>query len=145
MNGLDLFLLGRKLMKLGEQAMPGAGFRRLPASVQSIVFDVFGPPNSSIGVITARTGFPQSHVSASVARLQKAGGLVTTADPRDRRRTLVSPAPEVVAGIASDALAEAVSTPVDDVLARALDTTDRSTVGELVATLESLAAQLLPG
>jgi DNA-binding MarR family transcriptional regulator len=145
MNGLELFLLGRKLMKLGEQAMPRAGFRRLPASVQSIVFDVFEHPNSSIGEITARTGFPQSHVSASVARLQKAGGLVTTVDPRDRRRTLVSPAPEVVAGIASHALAAQVSAPIDDVLAKALDTSDPSTVGELVATLESLAARLLPG
>ena len=96
MNALELFLLGRKLMKLGEQAIPTtAGFHQLPTSVRSILIDVFEHPNSSVGEITTRTGFPQSHVSAAVARLREGGALVTTVDPNDRRRTLVRPSPEV--------------------------------------------------
>src|SRR6266542_4942792 len=96
MNALELFLLGRKLMKLGEQAIPTtAGFHQLPTSVHSILIDVFEHPNSSIGEITARTGFPQSQVSASVAKLREGGALVTEADPGDRRRTLVHPHPAI--------------------------------------------------
>jgi DNA-binding MarR family transcriptional regulator len=143
MNGLELFLLGRKLMKVGEESMPRAGFRRLPASVQSVLVDVFEHPNSSIGAITTRTGFPQSHVSTSVARLQKAGALVTEVDKRDRRRTLVMPAPGVVAAFASNALAAQVSAPIDDALARAVGTSDAPSISELVAALETLAAGLL--
>jgi DNA-binding MarR family transcriptional regulator len=143
MNGLELFLLGRKLMKVGQEAMPRSGFRRLPASVQSIIVDVFEHPHSSIGEITTRTGFPQSHVSTSVARLQKAGALVTEVDKGDRRRTLVMPAPAVVDALASTDLAAQVSASIDDALAKAVGTSDPLRVKELVAALETLAAGLL--
>lgn len=53
--------------------------------------DVFENPDSTIGQIVERTGFPQSHVSASVARLRDSGMIVTTIDSEDRRRTLVGP------------------------------------------------------
>ena len=109
----------------------------LPAGARLIVSDVFEHPDSSIGEITARTGFPQSHVSASVARLRDEGMLVVTADPRDRRRTLVR--------VAFEQRAEQFAAgTVDDALAAALDTDDPGEVKEVVAMLESLAQRLLP-
>jgi SAM-dependent methyltransferase len=137
MNGLELFLLARRLMKIGEAAIPAAGFHRLPTSVRSVLIDVFEHPDTSIGEITARTGFPQSHVSASVARLAADGALVTIADPADRRRTLVRPAPMV-----RSRTARLISAPIDAALAAALGTNDPGEVAEAVAALELLAQRL---
>jgi hypothetical protein len=139
-NGLELFLLGRKLMKLGEEAIPPSGFRRMSASVRSVLVDVYAHPGSSVSEITERTGFPQSHVSASVTRLRELGGLITSVDPADRRRTLVSPNPQISRGLPSLPWA-----PVDDVLARAIETGGpggRGEVAEAVAALEVLARLL---
>src|SRR5436190_17929609 len=88
MNGIELYLLGRTLMKIAEESMPRSDDAELPTSVRSVYLDVVANPNSSIGEIAERTGFPQSHVSASVARLRAiATALETTVDPEDRRRT----------------------------------------------------------
>jgi DNA-binding MarR family transcriptional regulator len=139
MNGLELFLLGRKLMKLGEEAIPPSGFHQMPTSVRSVLVDVYEHPGSSVSEITARTGFPQSHVSASVTRLREAGGVITTTDPADRRRTLVSPNPQIRRGLPSMAWA-----PVNEVLARAIGTVDPGQAAEAVAALELLARLLTP-
>lgn len=139
MNGLELFLLGRKLMKIGEDAIPRVGFHQLPTSVRSIMIDVFEHPDSSVGEITARTGFPQSHVSSAVARLRDAGVFVTAVDPRDRRRTLVRASPDV-----PGRAAQIASAPIDPVLATALGTDDQREVAEVVASLEALAQRLTP-
>lgn len=139
MNGLGLFLLGRKLMKLGEEALPPSGFRQIPASVRSVLIDVYEHPGSSVSEITARTGFPQSHVSASVTRLRESGALVTAIDPADRRRTLASPNPEIRSRMSSLAQGS-----VDAVLARAIGTGDPGQVAEAVGALE-LLARLLTG
>jgi DNA-binding transcriptional ArsR family regulator len=138
-NGLELFLLGRRLMKLGEEAIPPSGFRQMPTSVRSVLVDVYEHPGSSVSEITARTGFPQSHVSASVARLREAGALITTTDLADRRRTLVSPNPEVLRGLPSLAWV-----PVEAVLTRAIGTGDPDQAAEAVAALELLARLLTP-
>jgi DNA-binding MarR family transcriptional regulator len=138
-NGLELFLLGRRLMKLGEEAIPPSGFHRVPTSVRSVLMDVYEHPGSSVSEITERTGFPQSHVSASVTRLREAGALITVTDPADRRRTLVSPNPEVRRGLPALAW-----TPVEDVLARAIGTGDPGQAAEAVAALELLARLLTP-
>ncbi|MBI1844578.1 MAG: MarR family transcriptional regulator, partial [Actinobacteria bacterium] len=68
--------------------------RDLPTGVRLVLVDVFEHPGTTIGQIAARTGFPQSHVSSAVARLRTAEVLITEADPRDRRRTLVAPSPD---------------------------------------------------
>jgi hypothetical protein len=139
MNGLELFLLGRRLMKLGEGALPSSGFQQVPASVRSVLVDVYEHPGSSVSEITTRTGFPQSHVSASVTRLRESGALITSTDPADRRRTLVSPNPEVLRGLPSPSWE-----PVDAMLARAIGTGDPGQAAEAVAALELLARLLTP-
>jgi DNA-binding MarR family transcriptional regulator len=132
-----LVLLGRTLMKIGEEAIPTEGKQATGVrSVLIVLLDIIEHPDSSVGEITARTGFPQSHVSASVARLREAGSVVTEVDSADRRRLLVRKAPKV-----SERALEVASTPIDAALGAALGTDD---VAEVVAQLEALAERLTP-
>ncbi len=126
-------------MKMGEEAIPRGGFRELPTSVRSILLDVFEHPDTSVGEIAARTGFPQSHVSASVAKLRESGTFVTTIDPNDRRRTLVRRSPDV-----TRRAADKVKIPIDATVAAALGTNDPIAVVEVLSALELLAQQLTP-
>ena len=126
-------------MKIGEDAIPAAGFQRLPTSVRSILIDVFEHENSTIGEIADRTGFPQSHVSAAVARLREGGVLLVTSDPGDRRRTRVRTSPEIPRRAAEHASAH-----IDGALAAALGTEDHGQVAEAAAALELLARRLIP-
>lgn len=89
MNAVEVYLVGRKLMKIAERAMP-SGDGAISSSVRSVLVDIAENPDSSISDITARTGFPQSHVSAAVARLRRSGAVQTRTDPKDARRTLAS-------------------------------------------------------
>ncbi len=139
MNGMELFILGRKLMKISEEAIPREGFRQLPTSVRSILMDVFEHPDTSVGEIAARTGFPQSHVSASVAKLRDEGAFVTAIDPADRRRTLVRRSPEV-----TKRAAQRVSLPIDGAIANALGTSDHMEIGLVVNALQLLFDRLTP-
>src|SRR5580693_6043501 len=112
----------------------------LPTGPSLVLRDVFAHPGSSITDITARTGLPQSYVSESVARLRNQGILETSADPADRRRTLV----RVSAGHPRTVAAKG-SAPVDGALAAALGEPDGGpAVAEIVATLSALAERLRP-
>jgi DNA-binding MarR family transcriptional regulator len=139
MNGVELFLLGRKLMKIGEEAIPRNGFRELPTSVRSILLDVFEHPDTSVGEIATRTGFPQSHISASVAKLRDEGVFVTTIDPSDRRRTLVRRSPEVTRRVATKEMV-----PIRDALSAALGSDDESFIAQISDALDLLAEHLNP-
>ncbi|MBB5625541.1 MarR family winged helix-turn-helix transcriptional regulator [Sphaerisporangium krabiense] len=142
MNGVELFLLGRTLMKIGEDALPTEGIGDHTTSVRTVLIvriDVAEHPDSAIGEIAARTGLPQSRVSEAVARLRATGVVETAPDPRDRRRMLVRQSSEI-----SPRAAQVAATPVDDALAAALGTGDPERVARVVALLESLAEQLTP-
>ncbi|WP_018686039.1 MarR family transcriptional regulator [Actinokineospora enzanensis] len=141
MDGVELFLLGRTLMKIGEEALPTAGLGDQPTNVRSVlivVSDIRAHPGSAVGEIAARTGLPQSAVSAAVSRLRTAGAIVAEPDPRDRRRLVIQPAPTV-----SDRVGEVRSTTIDTALAKALDT-DPGNVADVVDLLERLATYLTP-
>ena len=88
MDALDLILLGRHLVKIGEEALRGASAEALPRGRSLVLRDVFANPDSAISDITARTGLPQSYVSESVATLRDQGVITVTTDSADRRRTL---------------------------------------------------------
>lgn len=137
MNGLDLLLLGHKLVRIGQEAIPRSGFHNLSASARGIIVDVFEHPGSSIKQITDRTGFPQSLVSATVARFREQGLMVTEPDPADRRRTLVRPAP----GVPEAGRERADAATVDKALADAMGV-EPTEVAWIVTVLESLARQL---
>lgn len=137
MDGFELFQLGRRLMKLGEQSIPEVGILRLSGPTRAIVFDVFENPGCSISEITARVEFPQSQVSACVARLREAGVFETISDPADRRRTLVRPT--------ADALSRARDRPVaviDRAIAEKIGTGDPVEIQRVKDALESLATLL---
>ncbi|MDI1464609.1 helix-turn-helix domain-containing protein [Catellatospora sp. KI3] len=142
MNGVDLFLLGRTLMKIGQDAIPtpADGPRQgAERTVLIVAADVAAHPGSSISEITERTGFPQSAVSGSVARLREAGAVRTRTDPGDRRRQLVHPAEQV-----SDRVAEIRATGVEAALAAALGPGDPGRLAEVTAALDALARHLAP-
>ncbi|MFI9815578.1 MarR family winged helix-turn-helix transcriptional regulator [Saccharothrix variisporea] len=140
MDGVELFLLGRTLMKIGEEALPTEGLGDQPGSVRTVlivVSDVRVHPGSAVGEIAARTGLPQSAVSTAVARLREAGAVVTEPDPADRRRVLIQPAPRI-----SDRVEQVRATTIDTALAKALGDADR--VAEVAALLDRLARHLTP-
>jgi DNA-binding MarR family transcriptional regulator len=138
-NALDLVLLGRRLMKIGEEAMRGSNAPALPTGVRLVLIDVFAHPDSSIKQITARTGLRQSHVSVAVAGLREQGVLQTSADPDDGRRTLVRVRAEHPRRVA---IAGSVS--VDGALSAAFDEQDPDALATIVAELDALAKRLQP-
>ncbi|MGW2743891.1 MarR family winged helix-turn-helix transcriptional regulator [Streptomyces sp. NPDC001450] len=144
MNGVELFLLGRVLMKIGEEALPeppgGAGrYEGSARLVLVVASDISGHPDSAVGEIAARTGLPQSQVSAAVARLKEAGSVQTMPDPSDRRRVLVRPAAEV-----SERVAHVRATGIESALAAALGSGDPQRLSEVTGALEVLARNLMP-
>ncbi|MER5475808.1 helix-turn-helix domain-containing protein [Streptomyces sp. NPDC002734] len=146
MNGVELFLLGRTLMKIGEQAMPPAtsGTPRSSRSVLVVLGDLLSHPGTTVGEIAARTGLPQSQVSTAVARLEQAGSVDTELDPADRRRRLVRPT-----ATPSARVTEVRGTTVENTLAAALTgpngvTPHPDTVREVTQALDLLARRLTP-
>jgi DNA-binding MarR family transcriptional regulator len=141
---VQLFLLGRALMKLGEDALPEppGGSGRYAGSTRTVLIvatDIAEHPDSAVGEIAARTGLPQSQVSSAISRLKEAGTVVTTTDPTDRRRALVTQAPT-----ASDRLTEVRATTIIPALTEALGTDDPTQLTKVTAALDQLAEALLP-
>ncbi|MFF3863583.1 MarR family transcriptional regulator [Streptomyces sp. NPDC002209] len=146
MDGIELFLLGRALMKLGEEALPEppGGPGQYAGSTRSVVIvagDIAAHPDTTVGETAQRTGLPQSQVSTAVARLREAGSVRTAPDPADRRRTLVRPAPTVSDRVA--AVRAAGSSKVEDALAKALGTAEAARLPEVTEALELLARHLV--
>ncbi|GAA3219841.1 MarR family transcriptional regulator [Actinocorallia longicatena] len=139
MDGFDLFQLGRKLMKLGEQAMPEGGFRQLSAPARAVLFDIAENPGSSISDVTARVKFQQSQVSACVARLREAGIVEAVPDPLDRRRTLVRLTDEAMRHATTRPAAE-----IDTAVAKAIDSTDPADIDRVKQALAALEDLLRP-
>jgi len=134
-----LFLLGRTLMKLGEEALPTDGLGRQPGSTRTVLIvlvDLAEHGESSVSDIVKRTGLPQSQVSTAVGRLRDAGRVDTEPDPADRRRTRI----RLKAEPSPRALAVADSS-IDATIAKALGGDDD--VEAVVTSLESLATRLV--
>ncbi|MFK0153997.1 MarR family transcriptional regulator [Streptomyces sp. NPDC090499] len=97
MNVTDLYLLGHRLQKLAESAVPTDGIGEHPTSVGTVLIvaaDLRDHPRTTVTEIAGRTGLAQSQVSNCAARLRSAGAVLAEPDPRDGRRTLLSPAAE---------------------------------------------------
>ncbi|WP_328323422.1 MarR family transcriptional regulator [Kribbella sp. NBC_00382] len=144
MNGVELFLLGRALMKIGEQALPSppADAKTTGGSTRTVLVvatDIRDHPDSAIGEIATRTGLPQSQVSTAVARLKEAGSIETAPDPADRRRSLVRPAGDI-----SPRVKDVRTTTIDTALLAATGTTDLAVLKTLTEALNTLAHHLQP-
>lgn len=138
MDALDLITLGRRLIKIGADAMRGSSSEGMPMGPRAVLRDVTAHPESSIKDITARTGLPQSYVSEWVAKFREHGVLESRSDPADGRRTLV----RVSAGH-RQIVAEKGSVLVDAALAQALGASDAE-AARIIETVADLARRLQP-
>ncbi len=137
---MELILLGRTLMKIGEQALPPAAPdapRGGERTVVVVMSDVYQHPETSVVEVARRTGLPQSAVSTAVARLREVGSIVAEPDPSDRRRQLLRRNPELTARRREVATAR-----IDEALATALD--EPAQLGAVLAALEILGQHLTP-
>jgi len=140
MNSGELYRLGRRLMELSRAAASDPGDPGLPPGEAVVLEDVLAHPGSSVGEIARRTGFAQSHVSETVARLGSSGALEIAADPSDGRRTLVRASERLLGGV----FAERGARGVEGAVAEALADPDPEAAERAVRMLEELARLLLP-
>ncbi|HEY7596586.1 MAG TPA: MarR family transcriptional regulator [Actinophytocola sp.] len=137
MDGGELHRLGKRLIDLSRQVTGEPGDLTLTPGEAAVLEDVIKHPNGSVSEISTRTGFVQSHVSASVSRLKRRRLLATAGDPRDGRRTRVRATRDTLRAV--DRRGE-----------RGIDGTVRDAVGDttkagrVTALLDELADLLLP-
>lgn len=145
MNGVELFLLGRTLMKIGEESLPPppagtAGRGGSDRTVLVVASDIADHPDTTVSEIVARTALPQSQVSSAVARLKEAGSIETVTDPGDRRRALVRQAAQ-----ASERVAQVRAAGIDEALVAALGPDEAHRLPEVSQALEVLSRNLRRG
>jgi DNA-binding MarR family transcriptional regulator len=133
MDGVRLHRLGKRLIDLARQVTTDAGDTALTPGEVAVIEDVFKHPGSVVTEIQARTGFAQSHVSASVSRLRGQGLIVAVPDPADRRRTRLS-----VTDIANRAIMRRAGRPAGDTIAEVVGREKAERVVTLLAELEKL-------
>ncbi len=137
MDGVRLLRLGKRLTELGRAMVTEHASATLTPGEIAVVSDVYRHPGSSVQDIRIRTGFAQSHVSTSVARLRERGLLDAEPDPADGRRTLLS-----VSALARDYVRARAARPAEPLLAAALP--DPAQARRAAELLDELAALLLP-
>ncbi len=135
-DGGQLHRLGKRLIELSAAVTGEVGDLSLTPGERAVVEDVITHPDSSVNDIHLRTGFVQSHVSASVARLRMRGLIETARDPGDGRRTRV----RVTQG-AMRAISRRAGRRIDDAVHRAIP--DRRQAQRVGTLLDELAQLLL--
>jgi DNA-binding MarR family transcriptional regulator len=136
MDGGRLHRLGKRLVELSSQVTGEVGDLSLTPGEAAVLEDVIKHPASSISEIHQRTGFVQSHVSASVSRLRARGLVEAATDPSDGRRTRVR-----IADPASQAIARRAARGIDQVIGRTIG--DPAQARRATELLEELADLLL--
>lgn len=136
MDGGQLHRLGRRLIELSRAATAESGDPAMTPGEVAVLEDALTHADSSVSDISARTGFVQSHISTSVARLKRRGLVDTASDPGDGRRTHVT-----VTDVAERAITARAGRNVEDALATAI--TDRAKARRVSALLDELAHLLL--
>ncbi|MBV9292220.1 MAG: MarR family transcriptional regulator [Frankiales bacterium] len=134
MNGSELHRLGKLLIDLSRDATTSAGESDLTPAEVAILEYALQNPGCTITELRDRTGFAQSHVSASVAKLAE-NALVTVArDDQDGRVSRVTLAPR-----ARQAIRRRASRPADAVIRSAVGS-DRAAarVGRLLDELADI-------
>jgi DNA-binding MarR family transcriptional regulator len=126
--------LGRRLVDLSRDVTTTSGQTTLNPADAAVLEDLLAHPGSALNEVAARTGFAQSHVSVTVARLRDLGYVTTAVDPSDRRRIRARLAPAT-----RRAILRRASHPADVVVAAALvdDTRGRRAI-ELLEELADL-------
>jgi DNA-binding MarR family transcriptional regulator len=81
MNYGQVHRLGKCLIELSGVVIGAPGGNLLTLGEAAVLEDAIEHPGTSIREVHQRSGFTQSHVSASVARLKERGLLTTIGDP----------------------------------------------------------------
>lgn len=138
MNGVELFLLGRSLMKIGEAALPAdsGGAER---SVLIVIDEVVNHTRATVSEIARRTRLPQSAVSTAVARLAEAGTVTLETDPQDRRRTIIRMADGI-----SHRVESIRATTIDHAVAEAVSSEQPNAARDVIEALDVIARYLHP-
>jgi DNA-binding MarR family transcriptional regulator len=136
-DGGQLHRLGRRLIELSREVTGDPGDLALTPGEAAVLEEVVTHPGSSVSELSVRSGFVQSHVSGSVARLKARGLITTEADPADGRRTRVQATDATVRAIARRA-----GRGIDDTIRRAVD--DPGEARRVTAMLDELVHLLLP-
>jgi DNA-binding MarR family transcriptional regulator len=147
---VELILLGRTLMKIGEQALPAPASGGPPGGERTVVIvmtEIYESPGITVSQIARRTGLPQSAVSGAVARLREVGSVLAEPDPTDRRRQLLRRNPKLTARrrtVARAGIEDAVGAALGDheprdlsAVLSALDTLGRHLTPETIARLQA--------
>ncbi len=135
MDGGQLYRLGRRLIEISRAATGQDDDPALTAGQVAVLEDVIKNPDSSVNEIRDRTGFVQSHVSVSIAKLKERGIVQTAPDPLDGRRIRVQVEPE-----AMDAITRRANQDITEAIAAAIDDPERAQW--VVDLLEELALHL---
>lgn len=128
--------LGKRLIDLSREVTTSAGDAELTPAEIAVIEDVLKHPDSAVSEIKVRTGFAQSHVSESVARLRERGLIETPPDAADRRRTRVR-----LSEPARRAVLARAGRSADEVIARVVE--DHTRAVRVAALLDELAELLL--
>jgi DNA-binding MarR family transcriptional regulator len=137
-DGVQLLRLSKRLADLARDVTTSAGPSTLTPAEVTILGTVLRRPDSSVSELAAATGFAQSHVSTSVARLREADLLAARPDPADGRVTRLR-----LTARARRAIRQRASTPARAALLSELgDPAEAKTAERL---LDELAALLLTG
>jgi DNA-binding MarR family transcriptional regulator len=136
MDGGQLHRLGKRLIELSSQVTGEVGDLPLTPGQAAVLEDVIKHPASSISEIHQRTGFVQSHVSASVSFLKARGLVEATTDPSDGRRTRVR-----IADQALQAITRRAARDIDQVIGHTIG--DPAQARRATELLEELADLLL--
>ena len=136
---VELILLARTLLKLGEQALPEPDGGRTGGerAVVVVMSDIYLHDGTTVTEVARRTGLPQSAVSGAVTRLREAGSVLAEPDPADRRRQLLRRDPTL-----SARRRQVASADITPAVAAALG--DRAALPEVLAALETLNRHLTP-
>ncbi|MGI5224186.1 helix-turn-helix domain-containing protein [Actinoallomurus sp. CA-142502] len=136
MDGVRMHRLGKRLIDLSREVTTSAGDAALTPAEVAVIEDVLKHPGSAVSEIKVRTGFAQSHVSESVARLKERGLIETPPDAADRRRTRVW-----LSEAARRAVLARAGRSADAVIVRVVE--DQVRAARVTALLDELAELLL--
>ena len=132
----ELHRLGRRLLALSRTVSGQAGDLSLVPGQEAVLEDLLRHPDSTVSEIRDRTGFAQSHVSASVAQLRDHGLVQAAADPSDGRRTRLR-----TTEATTHAIVNRAGRTIDDTIAT---TVGPNQAGRVLELLDELARTLQP-
>lgn len=139
MDAGQLHRLARLLREIATTATADPGELPVSAGHLAIVEDIAHHEGTSIGKIAQRTGLAQSLVSKTVTTMRDARVVITTPDPTDRRRMLVTIDPATRADLFSARAGRPVDAAIRELRPGASDAEVHG-IGEL---LDELAVRLL--